>query len=337
MLLSIILPCRNEERYIEDAVESVYRTGIDPADFELLVIDGMSTDKTAALVQNLQKKYENLRLVENKNRTVPYAMNLGIQKALGDYIVRLDAHCMYPDNYFEKLLEWQKRLDADNVGGVIITETKSKSPAAEAIVTVLSDKYGVGNSYFRIGIDEVREVDTVPFGFFKREVFDKYGLYDVRLKRSQDIELNRRIKAGGGHIFLIPEIKLVYFSRETFGELFKKYFENGKWNVFVAYYTKRLKSLSIRNFIPVIFVFTVIVSLILSLHYSVFLIFPLLYLIIMSVRSLYLSVKKKKSFVHILAAFAVLHFSHGLGALSGMVSLLNPYHRKIRNKGRMDE
>ncbi len=336
MLLSIILPCRNEEKYIKDAIDSVYRTSLPESEFELIIVDGESEDSTVEIVEKYMSKYRNLQLVRNKYQTVPYAMNMGIKKSSGKYIVRLDAHCIYPEDYFEKLLEWHKKLDADNIGGIIISKTKEINRVSSAITAVLSDKFGVGNSYFRIGVNTVKEVDTVPFGCFKREVFDKYGLYDVRLKRSQDIELNHRIIEGGGRIFLIPEIKIIYFARESYKALFEKYFENGKWNIFVAFYTKKLRSLSMRSFIPAVFVLSVLLSLGISFFQRIFLLIPLVYSFIISSRSIFLSYKLKVSFPHTALAFIVLHFSHGMGALSGVLSLLNPRHWKIRGKGRLE-
>ncbi len=331
MLLSIILPCRNEEKYIREAIESVYKTSISETDFELIIVDGMSNDKTTEIIKEFKQIYKNLFLLKNENITVPYAMNLGIKQSRGDYIIRIDAHCIYPDNYFEELIKWHKELDADNVGCALITDTQKKSRTSEAISIVLSDKFGVGNSYFRIGVEEVKAVDTVPFGCFKRTTFKKYGLYDVRLKRSQDIELNKRIVSGGGKIFLIPKMKLIYYARDTFKSLAKKYIENGKWNVLVAYYTKKLKSLSIRNFIPALFIILLLFSILISLKWRIALFFPALYLITILSRSIQLGLIKNKSVIHLVLVFIILHFSHGIGAITGLISLLNPKHRKIRN------
>ena len=219
--ISIIIPCRNEEKYIGGCLDSVVSNDY-PKDFlEVFVVDGKSTDRTGEIVEGYSKKYEFIHLLVNENKTVPYAMNQGIKESTGDFIIRLDAHGVFPNNYFSKLIYWSKKLDADNVGALWITDVKNKNPKSCSIKKVLSNKFGVGDSLFRIGVDKVTEVDTVPFGCYRKEVFEKVGLYDVRLERDQDIELNKRLKKSGGKIFLLPELSSIYYARETFSGIAK--------------------------------------------------------------------------------------------------------------------
>jgi GT2 family glycosyltransferase len=250
-------------------------------------------------------------------------MNIGIKNAKGKYIIRLDGHSRYPKDYFKKLIFYYQKLNADNVGGVVITEVKNKNITSNAIKNVLSDKLGVGSA-FRSGVKDIKEVDTVPFGCYKKEIFDKVGLYDERLVRNQDIELNKRIKKAGGKIYLIPEIKCVYFARETYKDLAKNSFNNGFWNILTAYYTNSLSSLSFRHFVPLIFVLSLILTFLLGFFnktfFYIFLFILLSYLILISFRSF--QIKKDTTFFHQLLAFLTLHVSYGIGSLVGIFKVL---------------
>jgi len=202
--VSIIIPVLNEERYIGSCLESIVSNDYPKNLIEVLVIDGISSDKTRDIVKDYQRNYPFIKLVENPKKIVPAAMNIRISLAIGNYIIRADAYSIYPMNYIRKLIEWSEKLGADNVGAICKTDINYRNKKSNSIKAILSDKYGVGNSFYRIGSNEVREVDTVPFGCYKKDIFSNYGLYDERLVRNQDIEQNKRIKNKGGKIYLIP-------------------------------------------------------------------------------------------------------------------------------------
>lgn len=324
-MLSVICPIYNEEKYIAKCIDSILAQDYPKADLEVIFVDGMSTDRTREIVAEYTAKYPFIRLIDNPDRIVPPAMNKGILASKGDVIMRLDAHSTYASNYFSVLVKALDDYGADNVGAVCRTDVLNKTPKALAIKEVLSNKFGVGNSTFRTGVDKVMEVDTVPFGCWRRDVFDKYGLYDVRLVRNQDIELNKRILRGGGKILIVPNTYCTYLARENYKALAKNNFGNGKWNILTVFYTKQFDSLSIRHFIPLAFVLSLILPLLCSVIYwpiaFVALLSLLAYLGLVGAISAKLSISKNLSFRYLIASFIVLHVSYGWGSLVGLLSL----------------
>lgn len=324
-MLSVICPIYNEEKYIKQFLYSLLQQDYPKDDLEVLLVDGMSKDHTRELVAEYTAQNSFIRLIDNPERIVPYAMNRGIEAAKGDIIMRLDAHASYQPNYCSALVNGLKRLKAENVGTVCKTDVLNKTPKTLAIREVLGNKFGVGNSTFRTGITEEQKVDTVPFGCWPREVFQKYGMYDVRLVRNQDIELNKRILRGGGKIYILPDSYCTYLARESYSALAKNNYGNGKWNILTVWYTRMFSSLSIRHFIPLLFVLSLIVPALFSVIWQPFIILSVLsflaYLLLVSAISISLAIKKKLNFFYLVATFFVLHLSYGWGSLMGILHL----------------
>ena len=327
--VSIVIPTLNEEKYIEICLDSIIESNYDKKKMEVLLVDGGSEDRTVAIIEEYQKRHFFIKLLHNTKKITPVAMNIGIEKAKGEYIIRLDAHSSYPKEYFTKLISWHKKLDADNVGAVWVTDVFNKTKSSIAIRNVLSDKLGVGGAKFRTGIKEVKEVDTVPFGCYKREIFDKVGLYDERLVRNQDIELNKRIKKAGGKIYLVPDIKCTYYARETYQNLAKNNFENGKWNILTAYYTKALSSLSLRHYAPLLFLLSLVLPLFCCTFVS--LVIFVGYLSVITLRAI--QIKKQTDLKHQIWAFVVLHFSYAIGEIVGIIEVM----KKVATREKVDE
>ena len=325
-MLSVIVPIYNEEKYIAKCIDSILEQDFPKDELEIILADGMSQDCTREIVAKYTAKYPFISLIDNPKRIAPWAMNLALKEAKGDVIMRLDAHAIYEKNYFSALVRALKVYDADNVGAVCRTDVLNKTPKTLAIREVLSNKFGVGNSTFRTGISGVQEVETVPFGCWKREVFEKYGMYDVRLVRNQDIELNKRIIRGGGRIVIVPDTYCTYFARENYHELAKNNYGNGKWNILTVYYTKEMRSLSVRHFVPLAFVLSLIVPILVGVFWWPTLCVSVLalcvYLLALGSVSAKLAVSKRLSFFYLLASFSVLHISYGWGSLVGILKLL---------------
>nr|WP_321268041.1 glycosyltransferase family 2 protein [uncultured Sulfurimonas sp.] len=323
--VSIIIPIRNEEKYIEECLESIINFDYSKEFLEVIFIDGVSEDKTVEIIKSYTKKYSYIKILENKKKIVPISMNIGIKAAKGDYVCRLDAHAKYPNNYLSKLLNWSQKLDADNVGAVCITSVKNDTNTAKAIQFVMSDKFGVGNSLFRVGIKEPTIVDTVPFGFYKKEVFDNIGLYDERLVRAQDLELNKRLERNNGKIYLIPDVECTYYPREDYKSFFRNRFETGRWVMLSSYFTNNIKSISIRHMIPLFFSLSLMCSFLLGFMAKEFFYFFGFLLVgyssILFSRALIIS-KNILFAISILTGYFVLHFSYGMGSFKGILDIV---------------
>ena len=289
---------------------------------EIFMIDGMSEDNTREIIKRYIKKYPFIQLINNSKKIVPTALNIGIRKARGDIIIRIDAHNTYPSNYIEKLILWIRKTKADNVGGIWITKAGAETSIAKAIALALSHPFGVGNPYFRIGTKEPKYVDTVPFGCYKREVFDKIGLFDEDLVRNQDDEFNLRLIKNGGKILLVPDIISHYYARDSIYKLWKMYFQYGYFKPLVA---KKVGGvLTWRQIIPSLFISSLILALLLSSFSKFFLwmflfIFGLYTTVNFSI-SLIISIKKKdlRLLPFLIASFITLHFSYGFGYIKGI-------------------
>jgi glycosyltransferase involved in cell wall biosynthesis len=320
--VSIVIPCRNEEKYIDTCLRSL--TEMCTADFsaEIIIADGESTDNTLAIIATYQKEFSYIKVVNNKQRYTPMGLNLGIRHASGEFILIASAHSSFSKDYLSILLKERERLNADVVGGVMITSVLNSNKKSEAIKEVLSCKFGVGNALFRTGIKSPRQVDTVPFGLYKKTLFEEIGYYDERLIRNHDIEFSKRLIAAGKKIFLVPDAVCSYYARESYHALSKNNFRNGLWNMLTVKISHRFSSLSLRHFIPLLFILSIILPTLLSLVYFPFLFLALaslfLYLCFLTINTERMVIEKKLSFPYIFAAFIVLHISYGTGSLCGI-------------------
>ncbi len=317
IIVSIVIPVYNEECYIEKCILSLLQQDYRKEQMEWIFIDGGSSDNTVLIIKKYMQKYpELIKLYDNPNKTVPYAMNIGIKSSVGKYIIRLDAHSEYSEDYISKCVYYLEKTDADNVGGVI--ETKGKGYVGNAIALMLSSKFGVGDSKFRTN-GKSGYVDTVPFGAFRREVFTKYGLYNEKLTRNQDIELNYRIRKNGGKIYMAEDIKLKYYCRNRIKEIVAMAIKDGKWNVI----TMKLcpGAMGIRHFVPLTFLLSLIVLPLLSILIPSFIYLFLGEIILYSLLDIISSIKAAKDIKYIpllFILFPIFHLSYGFGSLIGL-------------------
>ena len=230
ILVSLIIPCRNEAATIGIVLKNILSQDFPTDNLEIFVVDGESIDRTCEIVSSFRDQFSNLLLLDNPERTVPFALNKAITMAKGNYIIRLDAHSNYATDYISKIVETFETTGADIVGGPM--RAKGTSNIQSAIAYCTSTKMGVGNSAFH---DENFKgwVDSVYLGAWKKELFKDVGLFDTQMKRNQDDEFHYRAKSKGKKIYLNPEIKSLYYPRDSFNKLFKQYFQYGLYKPLV--------------------------------------------------------------------------------------------------------
>lgn len=248
--VTILVPCRNEVRFIDGCLRSILANTYAKDLIEVLVIDGLSTDGTRQEVEQIAACHPSVKVVDNPKRTTPAALNLGIQQAKGDVIIRMDAHATYPSDYIAWLIAWQHKTGADNVGGVCMTMPSDDSPVARAIARGLSHPFGVGTSYFRIGTSTPRWVDTVFGGCYKKDVFTRIGIFDEQLIRNQDDEFNHRLIARGGRILLVPDVVFYYYPRSSLTHLWRMYYQYGYFKPLVVLKVGRIGT--VRQLVPLL-------------------------------------------------------------------------------------
>ena len=257
-LVSIVVPCRNEAEYIRPLLDSILATDYPRDRLEVLVVDGMSDDGTRAVLADYAHRYPMIQVLDNPKRTTPHALNLGITRARGAIIMRMDAHASYPAKYVADLVAWLDRTGADYVGGAWVTVPGDTTATARAIAAVLAHPFGIGDSRYRLGTNEVREVDTLPFGCFRRELFERLGLFDEELVRDQDEEFSFRVLRAGGRVLLVPGVVCSYYARRSLRQLGRMYYQYGLFKPLVALKIGRIMTL--RQVVPAAFVLSVLLT-----------------------------------------------------------------------------
>lgn len=250
--VSVLIPCYNERHRIRRCLDSLLDNDYPEDRIELVVIDGGSDDGSRTVVEELAHAHPNLRMIDNPERQKPQGLNLGIRATDSDVVVRADAHAWYPPNYVRRLVEDLERFAADNTGGVRETYVGGDR-LARAIGLAISHRFAAGDAHYRTGTDRVRSVETVFGGCYRREVFDRIGLFNEHLVRTQDRELNRRLLAVGGKIVLDPEVRCLYFPRGELGEYWRWTWEGAFWLFYARRFTA-IPMVSWRNLVPLAFV-----------------------------------------------------------------------------------
>jgi glycosyltransferase involved in cell wall biosynthesis len=320
--VSIVVPCRNERRYIADCLDSIRLNDYAADSVEVLVVDGASDDGTRDVLREYAERWPSVQWLDNPTGTTPKALNIGIRAARGDIVMRMDAHCNYPRDYISALVRWLDQSGADNVGGVCRTLPGSNSPTARAIAVALSHPFGVGNSHFRIGTTTPRWVDTVPFGCYRRRVFERIGLFDEELVRNQDDEFNQRLLKNGGRILLVPDVTVDYYARDSIAKVARMYYQYGYFKPLVAKKLGRIGTL--RQVIPAAFVLSLIVSILLGIWLALarLLFAGILGVYVMAVLIASMSMIPRtglRTATLLALIFPVVHLSYAWGSIHGMV------------------
>lgn len=263
-LVSVVVPCYNEQATIGLLLDALYHQTFPRADFEVVIADGMSTDRTIENIRGFQTEYPDLaiQVVTNARKTIPTGLNKAIQAAKGEFIIRLDAHSMPRADYISRCVVDLQRGSGDNVGGVWEIQPGGQGWAAKAIASAAANPLAVGDARYRY-TNQAGPTDTVPFGAFRRSLVDKIGGFNEDLLTNEDYEFNARLRQAGGTVWLNPEIRSVYFARPTFLALARQYWRYGYWKVRML--RRYPKTIRWRQALPPFFVASLLVSGLLSI------------------------------------------------------------------------
>ncbi|MDQ3665637.1 MAG: glycosyltransferase family 2 protein [Acidobacteriota bacterium] len=228
--VSVVIPCYNEELFIEKVLSNL-ATQYDHEKYEIIIVDGMSSDKTRAVVAEFAATNPEVRvrLVDNPARNIPTALNTGIREARGDIIVRMDAHSIPSNNYVRRCVELLKGSDIAVVGMPWIIKPGTDTLTARAIALAVSHPFGIGDAKYRLSRPSSQYVDTVPFGVFRKSLWQELGGFNEYLLANEDYDFYYRVRCRDGRILLDTAGHCAYFARASFKELAIQYFRYGGW------------------------------------------------------------------------------------------------------------
>ena len=318
--VSIIVPCYNEQSTIRLLLDALHQQTYPRANMEVIIADGISKDGTRNAIESFQKEFPdlNVRVVDNSNRSISSGLNRAIEVSRGEIILRLDAHSKpYPD-YVANSVSAHGEGRGENVGGVWEIRPGSDTWIANSIAVAAAHPLGVGDALYR-HTKQAAEVDTVPFGSFRRALIEQIGFFDESLLTNEDYEFNARVRKSGGKIWLDPSIRSIYFARSTFRELIQQYWRYGfwKWRMLSRY----PDTLRWRQALPPLFVLSLISLIVLSIFIPFTRILLagelVIYLSIMVLAGLYAALRQHKAYLILGLPLAIpaMHLAWGSGFL----------------------
>lgn len=326
MTLSIICPTYNEERYIEQTLNSFLNQQINGFQLEILICDGMSSDRTRKIVGEYQQKHSNIRLIDNPQRKTPFAFNAGLREASGEYVAILGAHTKYAEDYLLVCLAQIESSGAIGCTGRVITRAASNNFQAKLSEWVMLSSFGVSTSSFRAMKEGY--VHSVNFPVFKKQPLLDLGGYDTKLERNQDNDMNQRLLDAGHKLYCTWKTLCYYRPPANLRNLFRYAYRSGFWNAKSLLIHAR--SMRAHHLVPFLFTSAILLSFIVGIaEYAVadtYWLFLLLLIIIslhlftgtlFTLRSLKYE-RDIRKFVLPLIFFAF-HFSYGWGTLSGFL------------------
>jgi len=328
LLVTVIMPVRNESAYLTRSLQAVMTQDYPAERLEVIVADGLSSDGTLAIVKSFQKRHSNLRLICNPGMIAPTGMNLAIQQAKGDIIVRVDGHCEIAPDYVRRCVTHLQEQNVDGVGGPL--DTVGETFSARVIALAMSSPFGVGGSAFRTVRNKTMLTDTVAFPAYTSDAILRAGPYDEELVRNQDDEYNYRLRKLGARILLAADVHCRYYSRGSLRSLWRQYFQYGFWKVRVL--QKHPRQMRLRQFVPALFVVALVSSLLASLFFAdalrLFLAIAVAYALANALASITTARLANARMLFLFpVTFAVLHFSYGLGFIVGLVRFISRWRQ----------
>ena len=321
--VSVIMPVRNERAYIERSLGAVLGQDYPAELMEVIIADGMSTDGTREILQEMAGLDPRVRLLDNPRQTAPCALNVATAASRGDIVIRVDGHCEVARDYVDRCVHHLLEDGADGVGGSLVTI--GEDDQAKAIAAAMSSSFGVGGAAFRTARDITIMADTIPFPAYTRQIIAAAGPYDEEFTKNQDDEYNYRIRKLGGKLLLAADVHSVYYSRANLKSLARQYYGYGLFKPRV--FRKHPRQMKLRQFVPGLFVMGLAVCLLLfpfsRWARRGFLTLLTMYAGASGLASVRTAAQTSwKHLPTLPAAFAALHFSYGTGFLVGLAGLL---------------
>jgi len=328
LFVTVIIPCRDECAHIAVCLDSLVANDYPANYLEILVVDGMSEDGTREIVQNYMQRYSFINLLDNPKRITPAAMNIGIRTAKGEVIALVGAHSIYDRHYLSECVKHLAEYSADEVGAVAKYISRKNTLVGQGIVMALAHPFGAGaNIRYKVGATRPTWVDTVSSGCYRRDVFDRIGLFNEELIHSQDIEFNLRLKRKGGRILLVPTAKIEYHARSDIKSFSRHNFRNGLWAILPFIYSDVIP-ISWRHLLPLVFVLGLVSSAMLALMWPLGL-WVLLgivggYSFANLIASAHIASRERNArYLWVMSAiFADLHLLYGLGSIWGVIKVI---------------
>jgi succinoglycan biosynthesis protein ExoA len=228
--VSVVMPVRNEERYLRESVGRILGQDYD-GELELVIAVGPSADGTAELARELAAADPRITVVDNPAGGRPAAVNIALRASRHAVIARVDGHALLPDGYIRTAVATLRETGAVNVGGIMAAE--GVTPFQQAVAWAMTSPFGVGAARFHTG-GEPGPADTAYMGVFRREAVEQVGGYNEQFQIAEDWELNHRLRKAGGLIWFQPALRVTYRPRATVAELGLQYFRYGRWRRVVA-------------------------------------------------------------------------------------------------------
>lgn len=316
--VSLIIPCYNEAARIDDLLRAIVAQTYPLQDLEVIFADGLSTDETREKITSFAQTHvqPEIRILDNPKKIIPAALNLAIRAARGELIVRMDAHTLPAPNYVALSVSAFDEGRGQDIGGVIDVAPSRASWMGRSIAVAVRHPLGVGDARYRWA-KEPCYADTVAFGLYERSIFEKIGYYDESLLVNEDYELNARLRASGGKIWIDPAIRSTYYSRPDLGSLARQYFTYGFYKYRML--QQHPRTLRWRQALPPLFVFGLLMLLLLTAFWHpaawLFLAVILLYLFILMAGSIQEAIRQRAPLllIGIPLAIMTMHLSWGCG------------------------
>lgn len=329
--VTVIVPCRNEEEMLACCLDSLLTNDYPKEKLEILVVDGLSEDRSVEIIQDYSRRYPYITLLQNPKKNLPAALNVGIRHAKGEIIVRIESHSAVGKDYLSNVVRWLQTSDADFIGGTFIHTPRQSTLMGQTLALVLAHPFGAGNAYFRLKLEKPRIVDAAVYGCYRKEIFEKVGLFNEDLARIEDRDFNFRLREKGGKILLVPDLPVTYYFRSKLWPFLTHTFSDGFWVTYpLRFGRKNLRLFSWRHFIPLIFVLGLltlgIAGFFLKEARLVLAFLIGIYLVLMLFSSFQIAWKHGFKYFPLLPfAFLGRHFSYGFGSAWGLLIVIKTF------------